>query len=120
MKKFFIQTTRKNFLNLKNTKEDCHSYMKTALEEKGLQDLKKDELSEQLDSLSSEFNEILNLIKEQELSIERKTTYFLFPKFFIRNLIVKRRMKFMKKNFNDFVQEKSSLSFDDYKKYANK
>lgn len=120
MKKFFIEITRKNFLNLKNTKEDCHSYMKTALEEKGLQHLKKDELSEQLDSLSNEFNEILDLIKEQELSIERKTTYLLFPKFFIRNLIVKRRMNFMKKNFNDFVQEKSNLSFDEYKKHLNK
>lgn len=120
MKKFFIETTRKNFLNLKNTKEDCHSYMKTALEEKGLQNLKENELSEQLDSLSKEFNEILDLIKEQEFFIERKTTCILFPKFFIRNLIVKRRMKSMKKNFNDFVQEKSNFSFNDYKTYSNK
>lgn len=120
MKKFFIEITRRNFLNLKNTKDDCHSFMKTALEENGLQDLKKDELSEHLDSLSNEFNEILNLIKEQELSIERKSTYILFPKFFIRNLIVKKRMNFMKKNFNDFVQEKSNLSFDDFKKNLTK
>lgn len=120
MKKFFIETTRKNFLNLKNTKEDCHSYMKTALEENGLQDLKKDELSEHLDSLSNEFDEILGLIKEQELSIERKSTYILFPKFFIRNLAVKKRTKFMKKNFNDFVQEKSNLSFDEFKKHVSK
>ena len=118
MKKIFIEIIRRNFLNLNNTKNECHEYMKTALETNGLQDIKKDEFSGQLDDLSNEFDEILNLIKEQELSMERKTTYLLFPKFFVRNLIVNKKMNFMKNKFNDFVKEKSQLSFEEYKDYS--
>lgn len=118
MKKFFIETIRRNFLNLNKTKNECQMYMKTALETNGLQDIKKDELSNQLDTLSDEFDEILNLIKEQELSMERKSTYILFPKFFIRNLIVNKKMNFMKNKFNKFVQEKSNFSFEEYKNYS--
>lgn len=120
MKKIFIEIIRKNFLNLNNTKKECQTYMKTALEERGFQQVKKDEISEQLDTLNEDFDEILDLIKEQELSIERKTTYLLFPKFFIRNLIVKKKMRFMEKSFNDFVKEKSNLSFEEYKNYSKK
>lgn len=118
MKKIFIEIIRRNFLNLKNTKKECQLYMKTAIEQKGFQDIQQDELSGQLDNLSNEFDEILDLIKEQELSMERKTTYILFPKFFIRNMIVNRKMNFMKNKFNNFVQEKSNFSFDEYQKYS--
>lgn len=120
MKKIFIEIIRRNFLNLNNTKKECQQYMKTALETNGLKDIKKEELSGQLDTLSNEFDEILNLIKEQELSMERKSTYLLFPKFFVRNLVVNKKMNFMKNKFNDFVQEKSNLSFEEYKKSSNK
>lgn len=120
MKKIFIETVRRNFLNLTNTKNECQMYMKTALETNGLQDIKKDELSNQLDTLSQDFDEVLSLIKEQEISMERKSTYIFFPKFFIRSIIVNKKMNFMKDKFNNFVQEKSNLSFEEYKSYSKK
>lgn len=120
MKKIFIELVRSNFLKLNKTKKDCQQYMNIALEKNGFKEIKDNEISEHVDFLSEDFDEILSLIKEQELSIEKKTTYLLFPKFFIRNLFVNKKIKSMEKKFNDFVKEKSDLSFEDSKKIINK
>ena len=115
MKKLLISKIRKEFLNLKNTKEDCQSYMKTALEEKGFKQIKKGEFSSCIDDLSNESDDILALIKEQENILEKNSVFFSLPKFFIRSFIVKRKTKNMKKSFVNFVHQKSDYSFDEYK-----
>lgn len=115
MKKLLISKTRKEFLELKHTKEDCQSYMKLALEEKGLKQLKQNELSNCLDSLSQESDDIMNLIKEQESILDKKSLYFKLPTFFIRSFLVKKKTKNMKESFVEFVQNKSEYSFEEYK-----
>ena len=44
MKKFLISKVRKEFFELKNTKEDCQEYIKMALEENGFKEIKKGEI----------------------------------------------------------------------------
>lgn len=119
MKKFLISKVRKEFFELKNTKEDCQEYIKTALEENGFKEVKKGELGGCLDELSQDAEQIMSMIKEQEKIIERKSIYFILPKFFINSLIVKKRTKDMKKSFVDFVQKKSEYTFEEYNNKNN-
>lgn len=119
MKKFLISKIRKEFFELKNTKEDCQEYIKIALEENGFKEVKKGELGGCLNGLSQNAEDIMSLIKEQERIIEKKSIYFILPKFFINSFIVKKRTKEMKKTFVDFVQKKSEYSFEEYHKKNN-
>lgn len=119
MKKFLISKVRKEFFELKNTKEDCQEYIKMALEENGFKEMKKGELGGCLDELSHGAEDIMSLIKEQEKIIERKSIYFILPKFFINSLLVKKKTKDMKKSFVTFVQEKSAYTFEEYNKKNN-
>lgn len=114
MKKFLISKVRKEFFELKNTKEDCQEYIKIALEENGFKGVKKGELGGCLDELSQNTEDIMSMIKEQEKILERKSIYFILPKFFINSFMVKKRTKEMKKSFVDFVQRKSEYSFEEY------
>lgn len=119
MKRFLISKVRKEFFELKNTKEDCQEYIKIALEENGFKDVKKGELGGHLDELSQNTSDIMSMIREQEKILEKKSIYFILPKFFINSLVVKKKTKEMKRNFVDFVQEKSEYSFDEYIKRNN-
>lgn len=114
MKKILISKVRKEFFELKNTKEDCQEYIKLALEEKGFKEFKKGEITNCLDGFSQNAEQIMSIIKEQEKIIERKSIYFILPKFFINSILVKRKTKNMKKSFIDYVQEKSTFSFEEY------
>lgn len=119
MKKFLISKVRKEFFELKNTKEDCQEYIKMALEENGFKEVKKGELGGCLDELSQDAEQIMSMIKEQEKIIERKSIYFILPKFFINSFKVKKRTKDMKKSFVDFVQKKSEYTFEEYNNKNN-
>lgn len=119
MKKFLISKVRKEFFELKNTKEDCQEYIKMALDENGYKEFKKGELGGRLDELSQNTEQIMSMIKEQEKIIEKKSLYFILPKFFINSFIVKRKTKNMKKSFVDFVQKKSEYSFEEYNNRNN-
>lgn len=114
MKKFLISKVRKEFFELKNTKEDCQDYIKVALEENGFRELKKGELGGCLDELSQNSSDIMSIIKEQEKIIERKSIYFILPKFFINSFLVKMKTKKMKKTLVEYIQEKSKYSFEEY------
>lgn len=119
MKKFLISKVRKEFFELKNTKEDCQEYIKIALEENGFKAVKKGELGECLDELSQDAEQIMSMIKEQEKIIEKKSIYFILPKFFINSFMVKKKTKDMKKSFVEFVQKKSEYTFEEYNKKNN-
>lgn len=119
MKKFLISKVRKEFFELKNTKEDCQEYIKVALEENGFKEIKKGEITGCLDELSQDSANIMSIIKEQEKILEKKSIYFILPKFFINSLIVKKKTKDMKKSFVTFVQKKSSYTFEEYNKKNN-
>lgn len=119
MKKFLISKVRKEFFELKNTKEDCQEYIKMALEENGFKEVKKGELGGCLDELSQDAEQIMSMIKEQEKIIEKKSIYFILPKFFINSFMVKKRTKDMKKSFIEFVQKKSEYTFEEYNKKNN-
>ena len=90
-----------------------------ALEENGFKEVKKGELGGCLDELSQDAEQIMSMIKEQEKIIEKKSIYFILPKFFINSFIVKKRTKDMKKSFIEFVQKKSEYTFEEYNKKNN-
>lgn len=114
MKKFLISKVRKEFYELNNTKENCQDYIKVALEENGMKELKKGELGGCLNELSQNSEDILSMIKEQERIIEKKSIYFILPKFFINSILVKIKTKKMKKHLVDYIQDKSQYSFEEY------
>lgn len=119
MKKFLISKIRREFFELKNTKEDCQEYIKIALEENGFKEVKRGEIGGRLDGLSQDADTIMSMIREQEKIIEKKSIYFILPKFFINSFIVKKKTKDMKKSFIDFVQNKSKYTFEEYNKKNN-
>lgn len=119
MKKFLISKVRKEFFELKNTKEDCQNYIRVALEENGAREVKKGELGGCLNELSQNSDDIMSMIKEQEKILEKKSIYFILPKFFINSFLVKRRTKKMKQSFVEFVQDKSKYSFEEYNNKNN-
>lgn len=114
MKKILISKIRKEFFELKNTKEDCQEYIKVALEENGFKEVKKGEIISCLDGFSQNAEQIMSIIKEQEKIIERKSMYLTLPKFFINSIRVKRKTRNMKKSFVEYVQKKSKYTFEEY------
>lgn len=110
MKKKLTKINRKNFLHASKTKNNCQMYLQDVLEKDGLNNISEEEFSKQLKTLTSESEEIFNLIKEQETFLEKKSHLFLLPKFFFRNLAVKKKTEDMEKTFTTFVKEKSQYS----------